>query len=371
MVKDKYWVGLSMIKGLGPINIKNLLKYFKTPESIWFARRKELMKVKNIGQARAEQILKMREKIKLDHEMEMLYKKGIQYIVLKDKNYPKILKNIYDPPPILYYKGKNIFHNINLAVIGSRRSTSYGKRVAEKISYSLSQKGFTIVSGMARGIDSYGHKGALRATGKTIAVLGSGLDHIYPPENNDLFEQIQKKGAVISEFPPDTKPLSGNFPRRNRIISGLSRGVIVIEAAQRSGSLITAGQALEQGREVFAIPGNINRPQSKGTNNLIREGAKIVTKIEDILEEIYLYKELENNNKTKIMYPELNSDEKTIINIFTNEPELNIDQVVSCCNFNVSKVNRILLRLELKGVLEQSPGKKYVFKGLQNLLKPI
>jgi DNA processing protein len=370
MKEDKYWVGLSMIKGLGPINIRNLLDYFKTPRSIWFAARKELKMVKNIGQVRAETIVKVRNNINLTQEMEKLRENNIKYVLLKNKDYPQMLKNIYDPPPILYYKGKDIFQETSLALIGSRRSTSYGRKTAKKISYKLSQKGFVVVSGMARGIDSYGHRGALQASGRTIAVLGSGFNYIYPPENRKLCEQIQDEGAVISEFAPDTKPVAGNFPRRNRIISGLSRGVIVVEAAQRSGSLITANQALEQGREVFAVPGNIDRTQSQGTNNLIREGAKIVTKVEDVLEELFLYQEVEND-KMRSLYPELNKSEEKIVNIFKHEPELSIDQIVSLCEFKVSRVNRILLKLELKGIVEQQPGKKYVFKGLQNLLKPI
>ena len=370
MKNDKYWVGLSMINGLGPINIQNLFRFFKTPEKIWSATLNELKQVDNIGENRAKKIIKKRNKLDLDKELEKLEEKNIKFILLKNREYPEILKNIYDPPPILYYKGKNIFQDTGLAVVGSRRSTSYGRRTARKIGYSLAQQGFTIISGMARGIDSHGHRGALDATGKTIAVLGSGLDYVYPPENKKLFEQIQENGAVISEFPPGTKPTSGNFPRRNRIISGLSRGVIVIEAAQRSGSLITASQALEQGREVFAVPGNIDRPQSKGTNNLIREGAKIVTKVEDVLEELFLYNDVENN-KMKALYPELKQEEKEIIDLFTVNPELDLDQIVDNCNYDISKVNRLLLKLELKGILDKKPGKKYLFKGLQNLLKPI
>lgn len=377
----KYWLGLSMIKGLGPIRINNLLNYFKNPEAVWKAEEKALKKVSGINKT-AKSIREQRKKIDLDSELEKLQKKNINLVTLEEKNYPEILKNIYDPPPVLFFKGKLNLELPGIAVVGSRRCTSYGRKVAKKLAHKLSARGLNIISGMARGIDTCSHMGALRDRGKTTAVLGSGLDHIYPPENENLFQEIQKQGSVISEFPLGVKPLSQNFPQRNRIISGLALGTVVIEASARSGSLITASLALEQGREVFAVPGNINRPSSKGTNNLIKKGAKIVTCVSDILEELFLYTEeniAEKENKKTInqekinknIYPSLTEAEEKIIKILQQEEKLHINKIIEKSNFKVSKVNSLLLKLELKGLVSKEEGKKYLFKGLQNLLKPV
>ncbi|MFP4017525.1 MAG: DNA-processing protein DprA, partial [Halanaerobiales bacterium] len=270
-----------------------------------------------------------------------------------------------------------------VSIIGSRRCTTYGKKTAEKIAYQLANRGITVISGMARGIDTRAHIGALKAKGRTIAVLGSGLDIVYPSENKDLFEEIQKNATVISEYPPGVEPLAGNFPQRNRIISGLSLGVLVIEAASRSGSLITANLALEQGREVFAIPGNIDRPQSRGTNDLIKKGAKMVTGVEDILEELYLYKDSDQRDsnsvggdivpadKERLIYPQLNDEERDILELFQNEVDLTIERLIQLTDKSPSKLNTILLKLELKGIISRGAGKKYSFMGLQSLLKPL
>ncbi|QTL98437.1 DNA-protecting protein DprA [Iocasia frigidifontis] len=361
-------LGLSIIKGLGSIRIAKLLKHFGSPLRVWQADERELAVVEGIGSLAAE-IVKQRDKIKFEKVLQRIRSLNINFITINDQAYPVSLKNIYDPPPVLFYKGEYILDESCVAIVGSRKSTSYGRKIAEKMGYELAQKGITVVSGMARGIDTHGHLGSLKAKGKTIAVLGSGLDIIYPPENNELFNEIQHRGMVISEFPPGTKPLSGNFPQRNRIISGLSKGVLVVEASSRSGSLITASLALEQGRELFAIPGNINRTQSEGTNKLIKEGAKLVSSVNDILEELFIYSEIEEHNQTA--YPELSADEEDVVKILQEEAELDINQLIEMTEKSPAVINTILLKLELKGIISREAGNKYIFLGLQNLLKPL
>lgn len=383
MVKDNhYLLGLSCVPGLGAIKIKDLLECFGDVASVWYASTRELKRVEGIGLL-AEEIVKHREKVNIDALVKNLEKENIGYITILDDNYPEILKNIYDPPPVLFYKGELSFEEPAVAIVGSRRSTGYGRKVAEKLAYELAQRGITIVSGLARGIDTHGHLGALKARGRTIAVTGSGLDIIYPPENKKLYNQIVEKGLVLSEYPPGVKPHPGNFPRRNRIISALSLGVVVVEAARRSGSLITADLALEQGKEVFAVPGNIDRPGSQGTNNLIKLGARLVTGVNDILEELFLFKEtkftgtsapdnlVSRESGKGVIYPELNEEEKRLIEIIQEETELHINEIIERSGWPAARVNTVLLKLELKGLISREPGKKYSFLGLQNLLKPL
>ena len=370
MSEKKYLLGLSMIEGLGPIFITKLLRVFGNAKEIWNATDNSLKKIEGIGETRIRKINKFRNSLDLDLEIKKLKSKGVNFICLEDDNYPERLKNIYDPPPVLFYKGKEIFNIPAVAIVGSRRASVYGRETAMKLARGLSRRGITIVSGMALGIDSAGHQGALSINAKTIAVLGSGVDYIYPPENNHLYYKIQNKGAILSEFPPNIKPIPAHFPRRNRIISGLSQGVIVVEAAQRSGSLITADFALEQGREVFAVPGNINRYQSKGANNLIKKGAVMVTSVDDILEEIYLYNN-SNDNTERTVYPELNKEEELIISLFKDNDELYFDQLYENSGLEKNILSSSLLKLELKGLIELKAGKKYLFKGLQKLLKPL
>ncbi|MDI3546610.1 MAG: processing protein [Halanaerobiales bacterium] len=366
-----YWLALSMIEGLGPIRLSKLIQYFGDPFSIWQASERELARVHGIG-GLAKGIVEQRQRINIDKLLTRLKREEIEFITLADESYPAILKNIYDPPPVLFYKGNFIVGENAVAIVGSRRSTGYGRKIAEKLAYELASRGITVISGMARGIDTHGHLGALKAKGRTIAVLGSGLDIIYPPENKELFYEIQKRGMVLSEFPPGVEPVPGNFPQRNRIISGLSLGVVVIEASSRSGSLITAGLALEQGRELFAVPGNINRPQSRGTNDLIKKGAKMVTNIDDILEELFFFQNPAGDRSgRRLTFPELTGEEQELIEILQEEGELHINKIIELSGKKASQVNTILLKLELKGLVSREAGKKYSFLGLQNLLKPL
>ncbi len=372
MDEQKYWLALTKIEGLGPIKMIRLLKKFNKPQCIWKAKEKELRQVKGIGNL-AQKIVNQRKKIDIEQIIDKIEKCNIEYIILTDERYPEMLKEIYDPPPVLFYKGDISQVNPALAIVGSRKSTSYGREIAKKLSYQLAQRGITVVSGMARGIDSCGHFGALQAEGQTVAVMGAGLDYIYPPENRDLFYEIADRGLVVSEFPPGVKPAAGNFPRRNRIISGLCLGVVVIEASASSGSLITANLALEQGREVFAVPGNIDRNGSKGTNNLIKKGAKMVTDINDITEELFLYNEIKENNskKNKNNYPQLSEKEKILLKVLKNEGKLHINKIIEESGMKAGKANTLLLKMELKGIVSREAGKKYSLKGLQNLLKPL
>lgn len=376
-MKDKYWLALSMIKGVGPVRISKLLNAFECPKAIWEAPKNKLKAVGGISKT-ATKITKQRKQINPDKVLKDLEDKNISYITLMNKNYPGRLKNIYDPPPVLYYRGDiDTLKQPSIAIVGSRRCTKYGRKTAKKIAYELAQKGIVIVSGMARGIDTCGHRGTLESGTKTIAVLGSGLDVIYPPENSELYHKIIKQGTVISEFPPGIQPTGENFPRRNRIISGLSLGTVVVEAARRSGSLITANLALEQGRDVFAVPGNIDRTGSRGTNNLIKNGAGIVTETEDILRELFYPAGRPEKNKNiespgkKIRFPELSSGEEHVLELLQQEGTLSVDRIIENTGMKSGNVNSILLKLELKGLIERNPGKKYSFKGLQNLLKPI
>lgn len=285
MTEFEALVGLNMVGDIGGLRLKRLLEFFSKPQDILNAPLDKLLRIKGIGEITAQKIHDFKKE-ELARELSLARKKDLKIITLRAQEYPLSLKQIPDSPPVLYIKGEfTAQDNRALAIVGSRYASFYGMTCAQNFAAGLAQEGFTIVSGMARGIDTCAHKGALKSGGRTIAVIGSGFNQLYPEENKGLAEQISKSGAVISEFPLDTLPFKQNFPRRNRVISGLSLGVLVVEAAQRSGALITADFALEQGREVFALPGKIDADNSLGTNGLIKQGAKLVSCIEDILEE--------------------------------------------------------------------------------------
>jgi len=286
----KYFNAFNLIGGIGPISFKNLLTHFKSLDIAWSTNINEFNQI-GLNKSVIEQIRIKRPKINPDWEMERLLKENIDLITIQDKNYPKLLKEIYAPPALLYIKG-NIEpkDEFSLGIVGTRNPSLYGHQITPLITTDLTKAGLTIISGLAKGIDTLTHQTTLNANGRTIAVLGTGIDKesIYPAINKQLAEKITEKGALISEFPIGTQPNAQNFPQRNRIISGLSLGVLVIESPERSGSLITARNALEQNREVFAIPGNILSSNSLGTNKLIKMGAKLVSKADDILEELNL-----------------------------------------------------------------------------------
>lgn len=287
MQERLYWIWLSRIEKLGSIKISKLLEVYKEPKEIWKLKKEELIKIDGIGEKLAQEVLKKEYRENLEKYADYMDKHEIKFISIFDKKYPENLKNIYDPPQILYVKGnENILNDFSLAIVGCRQNSEYGKIVTKSIAKDLANKNIITVSGLAIGIDSIAQKEAVENNAKTIGVLGNGLDTIYPKGNTYLAQKIiENGGAIISEYVIGTKPEKMNFPARNRIISGISSGVIVIEAKEKSGTMITVDFALEQGKQVFAIPGNITSINSKGTNELIKQGAKMVTNINDILEE--------------------------------------------------------------------------------------
>lgn len=360
----KYWVWLSSVPKVGARRGNQLIEAFGDPENVWNADWQDLVKLKFLNGQIIEKLLDKQIRDESERHLENLLKYGIQAVTIKDLSYPYYLKNTYDPPIALFVLGRLNGSEKSIAVVGSRRASPYGLSMAESISQQLAEYDITVVSGMARGIDTYAHHGALKGRGRTIAVLGCGLDIAYPSENKALMKKIAENGAVISEYLPGMQPLPQNFPARNRIISGLSQGVVVIEASERSGSLITANFALEQGREVFALPGNINNKSSRGTNNLIKEGAKLVTDIQDILEELNLEKGANNNynnfdednEKFKKLLHKLDTEEQKVVECICHKP-MHIDEMVSKTELNIQTLNSILVMMELKGIVEQQPGK--------------
>ncbi|PIP19915.1 MAG: DNA-protecting protein DprA [Candidatus Omnitrophica bacterium CG08_land_8_20_14_0_20_41_16] len=363
MTKFEALISLNMVGEIGSIRLSRLLKYFGNPENVLKDSSEKLMAVSGIGEKIAQQITSFKRE-DLDRELALAKKLGLKIITQDDAGYPENLKNIYDPPIVLYVKGElKTEDKLSMAIVGSRRASYYGLSSAEKFAYELSEKGFTIVSGMARGIDTYAHRGALKAGGRTIAIMGSGFNHIYPPENKKLAEETAKNGAVISEFPCDAKPLPQNFPQRNRVISGLSLGVLVVEAARNSGALITADFALEQGRDVFSLPGKVDSKTSFGTNGLIKQGAKLVSCAEDILEEFNLSLNTKNAKiepeKESITRHDLAGEELLLYNLIPQDP-LQLDDLVEKVDINISRVSQILLNLQLKKLIREIPGKQFV-----------
>jgi len=354
----RYWIALSMLPDVGPVSSRKLLSVFETPEKIFNAKVDDLLSFEGIGINRAKNIKEFSLWKDVDKKIKVLEEKGIKTIIFNEPSYPEMLREIEDAPLVLYSKGDiQPLDRYAIAVIGSRRPSSYGVSIAENLSEELASMGFTIVSGMARGIDAISHKGALRAGGRTIAVLGSGLDVPYPPENKGLMEKIADSGCVVSEFLPGTLPDRENFPKRNRVISGLSLGVLVVEATSDSGSLITAGCALEQGREVFAVPGHITSRTSDGTNELIKKGAVLTRKAEDIVQELapVLKGFIRSKERAKI---EVTDEEKDLCNLLSGEPK-HIDIISRESGLPASKVLGILLGLELKGAVRQTTGKRF------------
>lgn len=352
-------IWLNNIK-IGNRAVEKVLKYFKNISDIWQANSSEIMSIKGITEEIKKRIIFHRNLNQLDEVLGKINELGINVITVLDENYPINLRYVYDNPMVLYCKGDFIEEdNLSIAIVGSRKATAYGKWASEKFSHELAKLGITVISGMAKGIDTCAHKGALNGNGRTVAILGSGIDVIYPKSNKDLYNEISQNGVVVSEFPIGTEPYATNFPLRNRIISGISLGVIVIEATEKSGSLITAEHAMEQGKEVFAVPGNINSMFSRGTNTLIKDGAKIVLDIEDILEEIYELKEkLTSMQEKDASYSDLSIIEMKIVNCLKEKPT-HCDNIVYMTGLDISTVNSTLTILELKGIVKELQGRIY------------
>jgi len=360
MVNDnelKYWVGFSKMPGIGRVRISQLLEHFNTLEHAWKAPTGELKK-SGLDSKTVENIVNLRTRIAPDEEMEGLKKYKIKVLACDSPAYPQILKEIYDYPPVLYIRGNLLREDeCCLAVVGTRRSTVYGRQVTEEIVTDLARNGITIVSGLARGIDSIAHRAALEAGARTMAVFACGLDIVYPAENAKLAREIMEHGALISEYPLGTKPKADNFPRRNRIMSGLSLGVLVIEAGDSSGALITANQALEQNREVFAVPGSILSPASRGTNHLIQEGAKLVRNYVDVLEELNLTI-MAQQLEMKEFLP-VDETESLLFKQLSREPT-HIDDICRHSGLAAALVSSALTMMELKGMVKQVGGMNYV-----------
>ncbi len=357
-----YWLALNHLPDIGPVVARRLLSAFGSPEYIFRAPAAELRRVPGIGENRMHGITTFNKWDMVRKEMEAVEKKKVTLITLDDPAYPEGLKRINSAPPMLYVKGDlRESDKFGIAIVGSRASSHYGMQVAEKMGHRLASTGLTVVSGMARGVDTASHTGALNAGGRTIAVLGSGIDVPYPAANRGLMKKIESSGAVISEFPMGTLPNKENFPRRNRIISALSLGVVVIEASLDSGSLITVGYALEQGKEVFAVPGNITSGTSRGTNDLIKKGARLVEHAEEVIDELrpqlkgILREERLNSQKP---LPAMTGDEKRVYNHLGTEPR-HIDTIIREINISTGRALSLLLGLELKGIVRQSEGKHF------------
>jgi DNA processing protein len=351
------WVTLKSVPGIGNLLFKRLFQQFKTPDAVLQAPCDRLVQVEGMTPRLARAITghDMPEKVKQD--LDLALKKGYKIITLADTEYPPLLLEIPDPPPILYVCGHLKTSLLNIAIVGSRNATKYGLTITGHLGADLATLGITVVSGMALGIDTAAHYGALAGHGNTIAVLGSGLDRIYPASNRKLFSKIAEQGAVISEFPLDTEPESHNFPQRNRIISGICHGTVIVEATKRSGSLITARMAAEQNRDVFAVPGSIHSFKSTGTHTLIKQGAKLVENAQDIVEEFDLVLNPPPAVKsTAVKAPmELTPDESRVMTLLGPYP-IHIDNLVRKSAIAPGSLSSILLHLELKGLIQQSPG---------------
>ncbi len=370
-----YWLGFSLVAGLGPVTVKKAFELEPDPEKLWHSSKERLQNF--FSNKIVNELIKVRNSIDLTEEIAAIQAKNISCRGLSSPDYPNQLLEIASPPLILFIKGIFNYHKPAIAIVGSRNSTNYGREIARELASELASLGIVIVSGLAQGIDRAAHEGAISAGGESWAVLGSGHNYQYPAQNKDLYQQLLEKGALISEFPPDIKPLPQNFPRRNRIISGLSQGVIVVEAAQRSGSLITARLASEQNRAIMAVPGNVGRPTSTGTNKLIADSAaRLITSARDVIEEVFepmnmkLYdfapsESQEEKQEISIIPPGLTPAEKKILNIFTKENELTLNQLATLTNIGIAGVNASLVNLEVRGLIVKGEGQKYYYKGLQ------
>lgn len=368
MTEQEAMVILSAIPSFGSVRIRRLIEYFGSGRNVLKAKERDLQATNILSRNLIQKIFEFDRDNFLQSEYNHIRQNDVAVVTIFDECYPVVLRGIYDPPVVLYVKGRlPVDQGLAVGIVGSRNASMYGINIAEKFAGQLAELGITVVSGLAKGVDAAAHRGCLRTGGQTIAVVGCGLSHIYPPQNKDLFAEIGQKGAVISEFPMAMPPISFNFPARNRIISGLSLAVLVVEASLKSGALITSHFALEQGRDVFAVPGKIDHPNSQGVNQLIKQGAKLVTCFEDIVQELEPQlrrnlaapKKVTENLADHYGGYDLCANEFAIVNVLNQEP-VYIDDVVSQCGQSPADVASLLLKLELKKCVKQLPGKYYV-----------
>jgi len=354
-------LNLSVVAGVGTIRLRSLIAKFRSPEEVFRASIKDLTSVDGIDTKTAQKI----KNYSNFNYGEQQYKKAINFgakiITFWDKEYPLQLKNIFDPPVLLYLMGEiQESDKFAIAIVGTRMPTNYGKLITERLTKEIANKGFTIVSGLARGVDTIAHSASIKLSGRTLAVIGTGIDIIYPSENKKIFKEIINNGAILSEYPMGTPPDAINFPKRNRIIAGLSLGIIVVEAGVKSGALITANLALEYNREVFAVPGNITSLKSKGTNQLIKEGAKLINSVDDVFEELkpYLNKfSVKDKLNKNILH--ISSEEKIVFESLSDDP-IHIDELARKLKKSPAEILSILLSLEFKDLVAQLPGKMFV-----------
>lgn len=354
----KYWAAFSRVPGLGPVRIGRLQSHFGTLENAWAASKHKLQDC-GMDSRTVEAITESRTEIDPDSEMERMAEAGVDAVTWSDPRYPPRLKETADPPPVLFLKGEILPEDEKaVAVVGTRKATAYGKEAAQSLTAELVRQGVTIISGLARGIDAVAHRTALEASGRTIAVFGCGLDTVYPPEHKKLAEDITQSGALISEHPIGEGPKAGHFPQRNRIISGMSLGVLVVEAPSQSGALWTVRHALEQNRDVFCVPGSIFSPSSKATNALIQEGAKLVASCEDILEELNLNVVSHQLEMRQVLQPE-DGTEAALLGHVGYEP-VHIDEIRRNAQLPISEVSSSLAMMELKGLVRQVGSMHYI-----------
>ena len=358
-------VALNMSEHVGPVRVRQMLEHFGDAPAILRASRQQLMQVRGIGEEAAEAISKWEHKIDLKAEFKRIEEFGCHVVIGSDEEYPPLLREIYDPPIVLYVKGTMTAKDKNsVALVGSRMTTHYGIEVARKLGYQLAYLGVTVVSGGARGVDTASHQGALSAKGRTIAVLGTGINLVFPAENAELYERIVANGAIITQFPFNRPADKQSFPIRNRIVAGMTLGTVVVEANLTSGALITANFATEYGRQVFAVPGRIDSPRSKGCHDLIKKGAKLCEGAEDILSEFEYLFPASNRPATasetgQLPAVELSLNEQKIYDSLDGK-ELSIDEVIRKCSLPSSAVSVGLLSLEMKRLVRQLPGKIFV-----------
>jgi len=355
--RERYYVGFNLVRGIGPARLRMLIDAFGDVERAWHAPADALYRV-GLDRRSLENLLETRARVDLDREVRRVAAVGAHILTWEDEGYPKLLAEIPDPPPVLYVRGELKPEDAwAVAVVGTRRASTYGREVTRRLVSVLAQSGVTIVSGLARGVDAVAHQTALEAGGRTIAVLGCGIDLVYPPEHRELARRIAAQGALVSEYPLGTQPEPGNFPPRNRIISGLSLGVVITEAGRDSGALITADYAAEQGRDVFAVPGSILSAGCAGTNRLIQDGAKPVLDAADILQELNLTMIAEQKEARQVL--PTTETEALILAHLSAEP-VHVDDLTRAVGLPVAQVTSTLALMELKGMVRQVGGMKYV-----------
>src|SRR5512143_2366433 len=357
MSDKRYWIAFNLIKGIGAVRMQALIQHFGDLEDAWNAAPADLAQAR-LGSKLIERIVQARAGVDLDKLLAKIEAQGIKILTWEDETYPQRLKEIDQPPPVLYLRGEYLPDDLfAVAIVGTRRVTPYGRQITEELAAYLASNGITVISGLARGVDAIAHQVALKSGGRTIGVLGSGVDKIYPPEHRQLADRMMEQGAIVSDYAPGTPPDASNFPPRNRIISALSLAVVVVEAGETSGALITAEFAAEQGREIFVVPGSILAPQSKGTNKLIQNGALPLLSVDDLMQALDITRVGEQKAARKIMPAD--AIEAKLLTVLTNEP-MQIDEIRNQTELPIEKVSATLALMELKGMVRQVGGMNYV-----------